>query len=106
MSPGIALLTSVRALIEKIAKHDRDLARQFRRAASSVALNIAEGRGGQGGNARLRFQTALQSARECRACIDVATAWRYVSADQAKPALGGFDEVAAMLWTLTRRSPL
>ena len=30
----IALLTSVRSLIEKIAKHDRDLARQFRRAAS------------------------------------------------------------------------
>lgn len=43
----------------RIERHDRDLVRQMKRAASSVALNLAEGLGNQGGNRELRFQTAL-----------------------------------------------
>ena len=53
-----------------IAQHDADLARQLRRAATSVPLNVAEGSGVQGGNRRLRYATALGSAREVLACLE------------------------------------
>ena len=53
-----------------IALQDADLARQLRRAAASVPLNIAEGAGVQGGNRRLRYATALGSAREVLACLE------------------------------------
>jgi len=52
-----------------IALQDSDLAKQLRRAAS-VPLNLAEGAGVQGGNRRLRYATALGSAREVLACLE------------------------------------
>jgi four helix bundle protein len=91
-------LAGVSGLIER---KDRDLVRQLRRAASSVALNIAEGLGTQGGNRELRFQTALGSAREVQACLDVARAWGYLGAADAE-ARASVDSVAAMLFKLVR----
>ncbi len=61
-----------------IEKHDADLARQLRRASASIALNIAEGSGSRGGVRRARYLTALGSARETLACLDVAEAFGYV----------------------------
>jgi four helix bundle protein len=84
-----------------IERHDRDLVRQLKRAASSVALNIAEGLGTQAGNRELRFQTALGSAREVQACLDVASAWGYLGAADAE-AQASVDHVAAMLFKLVR----
>ena len=52
-----------------IAQHDADLARQLRRAATSVPLNVAEGAGVSGGHRRQRYMTALGSAREVFACL-------------------------------------
>jgi hypothetical protein len=37
------LVAQVRPAIERIARRDRDLAKQLTRAATSVALNVAEG---------------------------------------------------------------
>jgi four helix bundle protein len=91
-------LARVSALIER---NDRDLVRQLKRAASSVALNIAEGMGTQAGNRELRFQTALGSAREVKACLDVATAWGYLGAN-AQEAERSVDHVVAMLFRLVR----
>jgi four helix bundle protein len=53
-------------IIRQIAKHDVDLARQARRAASSIALNTAEGYGNSAGNERLRYRSALGSTQEVR----------------------------------------
>ena len=66
-------------IVRQIAKHDPDLARQMRRAGSSIALNTAEGMGSRGGNERARFDTALGSNQEVRGCLDVAEAWSYVA---------------------------
>ena len=64
-------------IVTRIAEHDPDLARQLRRAVTSVPLNVAEGCGVYGGNRRLRFGTALGSVREVRAALDVAEALGY-----------------------------
>ncbi len=52
-----------------IALQDIDLAKQLRRAAASVPLNLAEGAGVSGGHRRQRYMTALGSAREVIACL-------------------------------------
>ena len=70
----IALLKLLGPVFDKIAERDPDLARQGRRAASSIALNIAEGAGVRAGNRRSRYGTALGSALEVRAVLDIAEA--------------------------------
>ena len=69
---------SMRGMIAAIEKRDSDLARQLRRAASSVVLNVAEGSGSFGGMRTARYRTALGSARETLACLRVAEAFGYV----------------------------
>ncbi len=64
--------------MELIGRRDPDLERQMRRAAASIALNTSEGSYSRGRNAQLRFHTALGSARETLACIEVGVALGYV----------------------------
>lgn len=65
-------------LAVKLERCDRDLARQLRRAAASVPLNLAEGFYSQGGNRKARYWNALGSARETLACVEVANAMGYL----------------------------
>ena len=74
----VDLLGKMQPVIAAIAVHDRDLARQLRRAGASIALNVAEGSGSNGGTRRERYRNALGSAREAGACLDLALAWGYV----------------------------
>ncbi len=69
---------SMRSMLAAIDKRDADLARQLRRAASSVVLNVAEGSGSFGRVRTMRYRTALGSARETLACLRVAEAFGYV----------------------------
>ena len=68
----------LRAVVGGIERHDPDLARLLRRAASSVTLNVAEGSSSQGRNRKARYYNALGSAKELRACLDVAVAAGYL----------------------------
>jgi len=84
-----------------IAQHDPDLARQLRRAATSVTLNVAEGSGVDGGHRRQRYMTALGSARETMACFDIAVAMDYI-APLDETARDRLDKVIATLVKVSR----
>ena len=91
-SEALQLVRSAVPVLNRITQHDGDLARQMRRALTSIPLDIAEGEGRKNGHARLRFQTAMGSANEVRACVEVAEALGYVD---AQPALvDALDRVA------------
>ena len=75
---AVELVRELRGIVGVIERKDRDLGNQLRRAASSVVLNIGEGMYSRGGNRPARYQTALGSAREVKACLEVAGAWGYV----------------------------
>jgi four helix bundle protein len=71
-------IRTMRPTIASIERRDADLARQLRRAAASVALNVAEGSGSAGGVRTQRYRTALGSARETVSCLRTAEAFGYV----------------------------
>ena len=98
----LEMVAGAAGIAEQIERRDTDLARQMRRAAASVALNTAEGMGSLGGHKRQRYQTALGSAREVMACVDVAKAMRYVG-DVDAAILDQMDHVVATLSRLVYR---
>ena len=95
----IETLKLLAPIFREIARHDPDLARQGRRAASSIALNAAEGIGQTGGNERARFRTAHAETQEVRACLDIAEALGYLDAVDAD-LRDRLDRIAATLYRL------
>jgi four helix bundle protein len=93
-------IEAARPLAEKIERRDRDLAKQLRTAASSAALNAAEGEWGRKGHRQERLSTAMNSAREAKRALRVAVAWRYVTAEETERAEDRFDHAAASLWRI------
>ena len=79
------VIHQLRPVLPIIERKDRDLGRQLRRASASVALNVAEGMYSRGKNRGARYHTALGSARETFACLEVAHSFGYISA--LEPAL-------------------
>ena len=99
---AIEMVRGVRPLVERIGRRDSNLADQLRRAATSVPLNLHEGAYSHGGNVRARYHSALGSAAEVRACLDVAEALGYV--EVVDPGLRDvLDRIVATLYQLTRR---
>jgi len=92
----LGVLRELRPVMAQIETHDRDLGRQLRRAATSVALNCSEGSGCHGGTRRERYRNALGSARETGACLDAAIALGYVEGIDPS-VLDSLDHVRAVL---------
>jgi four helix bundle protein len=100
---AILVVSLLRPLVETVARRDRELASQLRRAASSIALNVAEGLGTKAGNARLRFETARGSLFETRAALRVALAWGYVSVESSREVLESLHALGGRIYGLARR---
>jgi four helix bundle protein len=98
---SLSVLEGLRPVLAEIERRDVDLARQLRRASSSIALNLAEGSSSQGRNRRARYFNAMGSARETRACLEVAQALGYVESAPVVVA-DRLDRVLATLHKLTR----
>jgi len=94
------MVREVYAVAKEVEKGDGDLARQMRRASSSVALNISEGNYSRKGNRRARWHDAMGSANETRSALQVVDA---VGLAQPSPELlDRLDKIVATLWKLTR----
>jgi four helix bundle protein len=96
---SLELVRELAPIVPVVEDHDRDLAEQMRRAATSVVLGISQGRARSGNGQRRAFEIAAVSASRLLAAIDASLAWGWIAeADHARALL---DRVLAMLWRLT-----
>ena len=95
---GLALLAT-----QKPPRGHADLVDQFRRAATSVALNTAEGCQRVGADRKHFLRVALGSAREASVALRLLALVGVVPVAQAAAIEAGLDEVRAMLYGLGRR---
>jgi len=87
----------------KVARHDRDLAQQMKRASTSAALNGSEGVWAKAGKRRSRLEDAVNPAREALMALRLAGACGYLPAPEVAAAVKEVDSVIAVLWTLAYR---
>jgi len=83
----------------------RPIADQAIRSASSVAANLAEGRG-RSGRDRLHFyRIAYASAKEVDSHLRLLVRAGVIDVKRAERSLVAFDEVRAMTWRLLHPAP-
>ena len=75
----LEFVAEVHPFIQRIARHDPDLARQLRRASASVALNTAEGMYARGRQRVASYNVALREMRESHAALEVSVRLRYIA---------------------------
>lgn len=100
---SLGVIGSLAELALRIGRQDADLARQLRRAAPSIALNMAEGECALGGNRRARFDSSMGSAKESIACLETAVAMKYLEPADIVVPLDGLGRIIATLTKLNRR---
>ena len=100
---ALEMIAAVRPLLLAIRPRSPQLADQLERAATSAALNVAEGARSQGRNEAARYHFASGSAAEARAALAIAEAWGHISLAQRAPAEAKLDRLGALLWGLTHR---
>ena len=98
---SLKLIGQLRGLMPAIRRADRNLADQIGRAATSVALNLAEGRARTAGDQRRLYEIAHGSAAEVRTAIAVGIAWGWI--EEPAAVLATLDRLMALLWRLTHR---
>jgi four helix bundle protein len=98
---SIDLASELATPAKKIKMHDRDLANQLTRAATSIALNLSEGSGREMGDRMQLFRTALGSAKETKTALDLARAWGWLSTEDTRKPLALLDQILAICWRLT-----
>jgi four helix bundle protein len=91
----------MRPLVARVQAHDRDLARQMRKAGSSVLLNIAEGWRRLGRDRRQHYLIAAGANAEVRAALDFCEALGYLDTESYAEVDALLDRVSAMLYRLT-----
>ena len=97
---SVVMVGEVYEVARVVERSDGDLARQMRRASSSVALNISEGSYSRKGNRLARWQDAMGSANETRSALQLAAAVGI--AEPSSALLDQLDKIVATLWKLTR----
>jgi four helix bundle protein len=99
---ALDLVRTLRPVVAQLRRYSSEAADQVERAASSIVLNLAEGRRRHGRDPRRFWDMAHGSAGEIRGALDLADAWGWqVDSTQARVLL---DRELSLLWGLTRRS--
>ena len=70
-------------IVAEIERRDGDLAKQLKRARSSIPLNIAEGSHARGARRNLHYGYAKGSAQESIAILETAVASQYIKVYRA-----------------------
>ena len=99
---ALEIIRGLAEVLPRIGRHDRDLVKQGRRAASSIALNLQEGSGRRGGDRTRHFSIASGSAKEVLAVLDVAEAWGYLDAEATAQLRKLLDRELALTWGLAK----
>jgi four helix bundle protein len=97
---ALEMVASVYRLADEVGRRDRDLARQMRRASSSVVLNLAEGMYSQGGRKVARYFDSMGSARETVACLHVCVVTGQLAQAKADTDLERLDRIIGGLYRL------
>jgi four helix bundle protein len=100
---SVLMIETLVATESKIRKRSSSLAGQISRASESVALNVAEARGRQGGDRRHHWEIAAGSAYEVGAGLRIAVAKGYITRAEMHEVDVVLDRVRAMLYRLTQR---
>ena len=98
----LELITVLRSVVEEVRTRSPDLAEQIRRAATSVALNLAEGTRRGGRDKKRVYRIAAAETQEVKTALGVAAAWGYVTPATIAPALALAERVGAMTYRLGR----
>ncbi len=98
---SLELIRSLGEPLSVIRSRDPQLFDQIRRAATSLALNLAEGRKRVGRDRLNHWRIASGSAEEVRTALRVAAAWGDLDPASYERSFQLLDRVAAMLWRLT-----
>lgn len=98
----VQMVARVHAIARKVARFDRDLARQMTRSSASVGLNAGEGLSGRGGTRTARLNDAMCSGRETIMALRIAGACGYVEDALVATETDTIDRVVATLYKLAR----
>ena len=96
----LELIRLLAPLCRTLTRHDPKLVDQIRRAATSVANNLAEGQARVGRDRRHLARIAYASAAEVATSLRVAVAWGFVTDVDIGAALTKLDRVRALTWGL------
>ncbi|MEZ4404493.1 MAG: four helix bundle protein [Kofleriaceae bacterium] len=89
-------------LLAEINRSSPGLGDQLRRAATSVALNLAEGTRRIGADKRRVYRIAAAEAQELKAALAVAVAWGYLDDAATTSAMELAERVGATTYRLAR----
>ena len=77
-SDALEVVRELVPVVTALDRQDPDLARQLKKARSSIPLNIAEGSHARGARRNLHYGYAKGSANECIAVLESAHAAGYI----------------------------
>jgi len=97
------LIAELQPLMVLLRTRDAALVRQIVNAASSVALNLAEGAERGGRDQLHHYRIAAGSCREVRAALRVAVGWKHLAGTQVAAAEMTLDRMGGLLFGLTHR---
>jgi four helix bundle protein len=76
---------------------------QFKRAADSIVLNIAEGAGNSSNKEFIRFlDYSIRSSFECKGCLDIALENKFIDQTDHQKLFAETNELIAMLYGLQK----
>ena len=96
------LIRALRPLCVRLHAQSPDLADQLRRAASSVALNLAEGVRRTGRDKKRAYRIAAAEAQETKVALEVALAWGWLDEAELATVRSLADRVARITFALAR----